>query len=96
MLAIAVAAPGFKKEDFNLAVENGILTISAEQKEEKEEKDEKYTRREFISSSFSRSFSLPENIEENNIKGHYENGVLYVTVPKREQKKPQKKTIPLS
>jgi HSP20 family protein len=93
---IEVSAPGMKKEDFNISVENRILTISAEVKEEKEVKDDKYTRREFVSSSFSRSFSLPENVDENNIQGHYENGILKVTVSKVEERKPQKKTIPLS
>ncbi|HMH33079.1 MAG TPA: Hsp20/alpha crystallin family protein [Puia sp.] len=93
---IEVAAPGLKKEDFSVGIENKILTISAEKKEEKETKDDKYTRREFISSSFVRSFSLPENVDENKIEGHYENGVLHVTVPKLQEKKPERKTIPLS
>jgi len=55
-----------------------------------------YTRREFISSSFARSFSLPENIDEGRIEGHYDNGVLYVTIPKVQEKKPEKKKIPLN
>jgi HSP20 family protein len=93
---IEVAAPGLKKEDFNISVENRILTISAEHKEEKEMKDDKFTRREFMATSFNRSFSLPENVDDNNIQGHYEDGVLYVTVPKLEETKPPKKTIALS
>jgi HSP20 family protein len=93
---IEVAVPGMKKEDFNIAVENKVLTISADIKEEKEEKDDKYTRREFVSSSFKRSFSLPENVDENNIQAHYENGILKVTVPKVQEQKPEKKTISLT
>ena len=93
---IEVAAPGMKKEDFNIAVDNGILTISAESKEEKEQKEDNYTRREFSYSSFSRSFSLPQNVDEDNIKAKYENGVLYLTISKIEETKPHKKTIPLS
>ena len=93
---IEVAAPGFKKEDFSISVENRILTISAEEKEEKEVKEDKYTRREFLSSSFTRSFSLPENIDESQIRGHYDDGVLYVTIPKGQEKVPDKKKIPLN
>jgi HSP20 family protein len=77
-----VAAPGFKKEDFKLEVQNGYLVISAETKEEKEDKDEKYTRQEYFYNSFSRSFSLPEEIKEDNISAQYEDGLLKVTIPK--------------
>jgi HSP20 family protein len=93
---IEVAAPGFKKEDFTISVENRILTISAEEKEEKEVKEDKYTRREFLSSSFTRSFSLPENIDESQICGHYDDGVLHVTIPKGQEKVAEKKKIPLN
>jgi HSP20 family protein len=93
---IEVAAPGMKKEDFDLSVENRILTITGEIKEEKEVKDDAYTRREFASTSFTRSFSLPENADENNIQAHYEDGILRVTVPKVQEKKPQKKVISLT
>jgi HSP20 family protein len=93
---IEVAAPGMKKEDFHLSVENRILTITGEIKEEKEVKDDTYTRREFASNSFTRSFSLPENADENNIQAHYEDGILRVTVPKVQEKKPQKKVISLT
>ncbi|HEY4198135.1 MAG TPA: Hsp20/alpha crystallin family protein [Mucilaginibacter sp.] len=93
---IEVAAPGFKKEDFSISVENRILTISAEENEEKEVKEDKYTRREFLSSSFTRSFSLPENIDESQIRGHYVDGVLCVTIPKVQEKVLEKKKIPLN
>lgn len=93
---IEVAAPGMKKEDFSITVDNRILTISAGVKEEREVKEDKYSRREFVSGSFSRSFTLPENVDENNIQANYENGILKVVVPKAQEKSPQKKTIALS
>jgi HSP20 family protein len=58
---VSLAAPGMKKDDFNIDVEGSTLFISAEKKEEKEEKDEKYTRKEFNYSSFARSFTLPDS-----------------------------------
>jgi HSP20 family protein len=78
-----VAAPGFKKEDFKLEVKNGYLTISGESKEEKEDKDETFTRREYSYNSFSRSFSLPENVNGDNVEAKYSDGVLKVTLPKK-------------
>jgi HSP20 family protein len=84
-----VAAPGFKKGDFKLEVQNGYLTISGETKEEKEDKDEKYTRQEYRFSSFSRSFTLPENVKSADISAEYADGVLKVTLPKKkEEEKP--------
>ena len=77
---IEVAVPGMKKEDLKLDVDNGVLTISAEQKEEKENKEDNYTRREFSYSSFSRSFSLPQNVNEDSIKAKYDNGFLALTL----------------
>jgi HSP20 family protein len=78
-----VAAPGFKKEDFKLEMHNGYLTISGESKEEKEDKDEKYTRQEYRYNSFSRSFSVPENVNSDGISAEYADGVLKVTLPKK-------------
>lgn len=78
-----VAAPGFKKGDFKLEVQDGRLTISGETKEEKEDKDEKYTRQEYRYSSFSRSFTLPENVKSDDISAEYADGVLKVTLPKK-------------
>lgn len=80
---VNVAAPGFKKEDFNLEVQNGLLMISGEMKEEKEEKDERYTRQEYAFSKFTRSFTLPENVNGDGIFAEYTDGVLKVTLPKR-------------
>ncbi|HET6992439.1 MAG TPA: Hsp20/alpha crystallin family protein [Bacteroidia bacterium] len=80
---IDLAAPGFKKEDFKINIENGVLNISAETKTETEEKKKNYTRKEFSSESFSRAFTLPENASEEKIDAKYENGVLKLTVAKK-------------
>lgn len=83
---IEVSVPGFKKDDFDINIDNGVLTISSEKEEETkdEDKDKNYFRREFSYSSFSRTFTLPENVDESKINAHYENGMLEVTIPKKE------------
>lgn len=93
--AVELAAPGKKKEDFNIEVDDNVLTISAEAKNERQEKDEKgrYTRREFSYSSFKRAFTLPETVNEADIKASYEDGVLYITLPKREEALPKPKRM---
>lgn len=80
---IELAAPGLSKKDFKVTAENGILTISSEKQEEKEEKEKEFTRREFSYSSFSRSFTLPENTNEDDIKANYEDGLLKLHVAKK-------------
>lgn len=81
---IELCIPGFDKNDFRLNVENGVLTISSEKKEERKEEEENYRRREFSYEGFSRSFQLPENVTEDKINAKYDNGLLQVTVPKKE------------
>ncbi|AKQ47501.1 heat-shock protein Hsp20 [Rufibacter radiotolerans] len=81
---IEVAAPGMKKEDFNIDLDRGMLTISSQKEDEKTEDKENYHKREYNYSSFSRSFTLPENLKPEEIKAHYENGILSLTVPKKE------------
>ena len=88
---IEVSAPGRAKKDFNIAAENGILTISSETKEEKETKENDYTRQEFNYSSFSRSFTLPENANEDDIKANYVDGILKVEVAKKIMSQPKAK-----
>lgn len=92
---IMVAAPGIKKENFNINLEKNILTISSENKTENEEVDENgtFTRREFNYTSFSRSFTLPETVESEKIEATYEDGILNVTVPKKEESTQVLKTI---
>jgi HSP20 family protein len=88
---IEVAAPGLKKDDFKVNYDNGRLTISSEQKNEVEEKDgDKVTRREFSYQSFQRSFTVAENvIDAEKIAANYESGILYLSLPKREEVKPK-------
>jgi HSP20 family protein len=88
---IELAAPGKKKEDFNIEIDHNVLTISSEEKTEKEETDGKYTRKEFSYSSFRRAFTLPETVNTESINATYENGVLYVALPKREEALPKPK-----
>ncbi|MCC8426406.1 Hsp20/alpha crystallin family protein [Mucilaginibacter sp. UR6-11] len=78
---VSMSAPGLKKEDFKIDVDENILTISSEKEESKEEKEEKYTRKEYNYSSFSRSFTLPEGADKEKITAKYEDGVLKITVP---------------
>jgi HSP20 family protein len=84
---IEVAAPGLNKDDFKIDIEKRLLTISSEKESSSESKDETYHRKEFSYSSFRRTFSLPEYADTDNIKAAYANGVLNVTVPKREEAK---------
>ncbi len=90
---IEVAAPGLKKEDFNVEIENGVLTISGKTEKEDEEKKKNYTRREFSSRSFVKSFTLPENVDEEKMKAKYADGVLQLTLAKSEKALPQKKAV---
>jgi HSP20 family protein len=82
---VEVAAPGFNKKDFNISVDNGLLTVSAERREETEKKDDNYTRREFGYESFSRAFNLPANTNEEDISAKYEEGILKLSIAKKNQ-----------
>jgi HSP20 family protein len=82
---IEVSVPGFKKEDFNIRLDNDVLTISGEHKTEDEEKNKNYTRKEFHYSSFERSFTLPESVNTDAIDAKYENGILNIILPKKEE-----------
>ena len=84
---VSLAAPGLKKEDFKIDVEGNLLTISSEKEEEKEEKDEKYTRQEYSYSSFERSFTLPDEVNKDKIDARYQDGVLELVLPKKEEAK---------
>ncbi|HOW30259.1 MAG TPA: Hsp20/alpha crystallin family protein [Bacteroidales bacterium] len=84
---IEVAAPGLEKDDFRINLQNNVLSISSEKEISKEEKEEKFMRREFSYSQFRRSFSLPDTADAGNIKANHKNGVLYITIPKKEEAK---------
>ena len=92
---LEVAAPGKTKKDFNLELDNGVLTISSEDKKENETKENggRFTRREFSYSSFKRAFSLPETVEADKITAQYKEGVLVINLPKREDAKVQAKRM---
>jgi HSP20 family protein len=86
---LEIAVPGMKKEDFKINIENDMLTVSSEAKESNNEKNKKYTRREFSYSSFMRSFTLPEMVDSEKISAVYENGVMTIELPKKEEAKPK-------
>lgn len=87
---IEVAAPGMKKDDFKVKIENDQLMISSERKQEKEDKNENYSRKEFSYQSFQRSFTLPEgHVKVDKIKARYNDGILHIELPKRDEIKPQ-------
>ena len=82
---VEVAAPGFEKNEFNIELDNDVLTISSEKNIENETKDdERVTREEFSYQSFSRSFTLPTLVERDKINAKYENGILNIVIPKKE------------
>ncbi len=82
---IELAVPGFKKEEVKINLENEVLSITAENKTEKEEKTKKYTRKEFSYGSFNRSFQLPKVANAEKIHAKYEDGLLKLDIPKKEE-----------
>lgn len=92
---IQVAAPGMKKEDFKVDLNDNYLTISGERKLTREKKENLFQSLETQYGTFSRSFSLPDNVDASRINAKYENGILQITVPK-DEKKVLKSTITIS
>lgn len=90
---IQLMAPGLHKEDFNLEVEHDLLTISAEVKKDAEKEAGKFTRREFSLGSFKRTFTLPETVNADDINAVYENGILSIALPKKEEALPKPKRM---
>jgi len=94
---LELAAPGLKRDDFKLEVENHTLTISSEKQEEKEEKKNGYSSKEYSFNSFSRSFTLPDSVKESDISASYTDGILKITIPKTEETPEQPaRAIPVS
>lgn len=89
--SLELAIPGLGKEDIKISVDKDQLTISSEKKSDVEEKEDNgtYTRREFSYQSFKRSFTLPESVDTDKIDAKFENGVLYLHLPKREEALPK-------
>lgn len=91
---VSLAAPGLKKDDFSIDVDGNMLTISCEKEEHFDEKDKRFTRKEYSYSSFSRSFTLPEEINKEKIEAKYEEGILRISLPRSEAaKKPSAKHV---
>ena len=88
-IVIKADLPGVKKEDVNIDVDNGILTLKGERTFEKETKEKNYYRRESSYGSFKRSFSLPENVNTEMIKAELKDGVLTIEIEKPEERKPK-------
>lgn len=87
---VEVAAPGFDKGDFKLELNHNTLTISSDKKVENETKEgEFFTKREYSYQSFTRSFTLPQIADGERIVASYENGILSVSIPKKEEAKPK-------
>lgn len=85
---VQVAAPGMEKNDFEIKLDGNLLTISSSKKDNNETKGENFTRREFSYQSFRRSFELPKDVvDQDNIQAKYENGLLKLTIPKKEDVK---------
>jgi len=90
---IELAVPGLERKDFNVEIKDDMLIVSAEKKEESEHEDKNYRTREFSYNSFYRSFALPKNLVVEKVDAKYHNGVLNITLPKKEVEvsKPVKK-----
>lgn len=93
---LEIAAPGLEKTDFNMNLDKNILTISTEKKEENKEETPKFIRKEFSYKAFKRSFTIDEKIDAANISAKYENGILKVALPKKEEVKVAPKEITVS
>ncbi len=92
---VQLAVPGVNKEDFKIEVNDNYLTVSGERKFTSEKKDKNYHSVETQYGSFSRSFTLPENVDGTKINAKYNNGILELTIPK-DEKKVLKQTIKVS
>lgn len=90
---VEIAAPGFDKQDFSITTEKDHVTIEAKREVNTENTEERYTRRGFYFESFKRSYKLPETVNQELISAVYENGILNVTLPKKQEVKPIAKTI---
>jgi HSP20 family protein len=90
---IELAVPGKRKDDFEIEVENGILSISSTEEEKQLNENGKFTRREFSYTSFRRSFTLPDSVDHTKIDASYKEGVLQVLLPKHKEAQPQPKKL---
>lgn len=84
---VDMAVPGMKKSDFHIDLDNQLLSISTEVKQEEENKEDYYARREFGYSSFKRTFTLPDSVDDSKINASYNDGILSIILPKKEEAK---------
>ena len=84
---IELAVPGLKKEDFKINLEKNVLSVSAEKKAEEVNENKKFSKREYTYSSFTRSFTLPQSADQNKIEADYTDGILKLTIAKKEEAK---------
>lgn len=92
---LELAAPGLKKEDFKISLDQKVLNISVEQQNESKEEDKRFSKREFSYTSFVRSFTLPEMADQSRIEAAYKDGVLKVDIAKKEEAKMASRQIAL-
>ena len=90
---IELAVPGMKKSDFEIEVEDGLLSISSSLEEEQVTEKGKFTRREFSYNSFKRTFTIPDSVDPSDIEAQYSDGVLQLRLPKRKEALPQPKKL---
>ncbi|MEM0541684.1 Hsp20/alpha crystallin family protein [Flavobacterium sp. j3] len=90
---VEVYAPGFKKEDLKVEISQKTLSISSEKEYDNETNREHYSRKEYSSNSFKRVFNLPETVNVDAVQANYENGVLNISLPKREEALPKPKRL---
>jgi HSP20 family protein len=90
---VELAAPGLKKEDFKLNLENNILNVSVEQSTNNEDNQKNYSKREYSYTSFVRSFTLPESADDSQIDATYADGILRIDIAKREEAKTVRRQI---
>ncbi len=88
-VTLTAELPGIEDKDLDISLENGVLTVSGERKMENEEKQDNFHRIERSYGRFTRSFTLPPTIDENGVKAEFSNGVLKITLAKREEAKPK-------
>ena len=90
---LEMSIPGFKKEDISIEVDKDLLTISSYVETSNEEATEQFTRKEFSKQSFRRAFNLPETVNQDKIDATYENGILTIALPKKDEALPQPKRL---
>jgi len=93
---VELAAPGMKKSDFNINLEGNVLSISSEMKSETKDEGKEFTRKEFSYQSFQRAFTLPESVDQEKVEAQYVEGVLKITLHKKEEMVARTKEIKIS